>query len=347
MTARIASEEDLIRRFLAPLAAGVPGALDLRDDCALVAVPAGETLVASMDAVAAGVHFIGDEPAADIAWKALAVNVSDLAGKGARPLVYLMALSFPEAPCEDWLTGFASGLAEAQHRFGIRLVGGDTDRRPGPLTITITALGSVPSGRMVRRSTAGAGDRVFVSGTLGDAALGLAVLRDPRIADAAGLDLASRDSLTARYRRPEPRLPLREALRSCSTAAMDLSDGLAKDLARLVAASGCGARVEAGRVPLSEPARRIVAADTGWWSTILAGGDDFEILATVRPDHAAQFCTLAESAGIAVTEIGRIIAGSGVEITDPAGRVLALERAGWDHFATRWEHLPIVRRWIS
>jgi thiamine-monophosphate kinase len=171
--------EEAIVRVLAPLAQGFPGAFGLQDDCALIAPAPGTELVLKVDPVAEGVHFLTDDTPEDVAWKALAVNVSDLAAKAARPLGYLMALSFPEAPATAWLTRFAAGLAQAQARFGCHLIGGDTDRRPGPLTMSVTMIGSIPQGRMVRRATAHAGDTLFVSGTIGDASLGLALLRDP------------------------------------------------------------------------------------------------------------------------------------------------------------------------
>ena len=253
--------EEAIIRVLAPLAQGFPGAFGLQDDCALIAPAPGTELVLKVDPVAEGVHFLADDAPEDIAWKALAVNVSDLAAKAARPLGYLMALSFPAAPSADWLSRFAAGLAEAQARFGCHLIGGDTDRRPGPLTVTITVIGEVERGRMVRRGTARAGDVVFVSGTLGDAALGLALRKDPALAAAWGLSPAEAEHLRRRYARPEPRLALASALRDHASAAMDISDGLAKDLARLCAASGCAARVRFAEIPLSPGCAKALAAD--------------------------------------------------------------------------------------
>src|SRR5262245_48460657 len=160
--------EEAIIALLAPLTEGDPAAFGLKDDCALVTPPPGTDLVLKTDPVAEGVHFLPGDPAGDIAWKALAVNVSDLAAKGARPLGYLMALSFPEAPAGAWMAGFVEGLRAAQAAFGCHLLGGDTDRRPGPLSISITAIGSVPRGSMVPRGSARPGDVLFVSGTIGD-----------------------------------------------------------------------------------------------------------------------------------------------------------------------------------
>src|SRR5262245_7711527 len=203
---RLGGEEAIIR-LLAPLAAGAPGAYGLADDCALIAVEPGCQLVLKTDPVAEGVHFLGDDAPEDIGWKALAVNASDLAAKAARPLGYLMALSFPEPPTPAWLKRFAAGLEAAQTAFGCHLLGGDTDRRPGPLTITITVLGTVEAHGMVRRGTAQPGDALFVSGTLGDAFLGLALRKDAALADRWGLIPDEVDHLIHRFLRPQPRLP--------------------------------------------------------------------------------------------------------------------------------------------
>lgn len=332
MPDRILSEAELIERYLAPLARGCPGAAGLADDAASLEPPPGADLVLTTDAVAAGVHFFPDDVPGDIAWKALAVNVSDLAAKGATPLVYQMALSFPEPPEHAWLERFAAGLAEAQAAFGIVLSGGDTDRRPGPLTIAITAVGSVPSGTMVRRGTARPGDCLFVSGTLGDGALGLKLRTDPAFAGAWGLGGEECRELVDRYLRPRPRLVLGAALRSMATASIDVSDGLAKDLGHMVRASGCGATVETARLPLSGPARKALAADNALMASLVAGGDDYEILAAVASGHAAAFETEAASCGCPVTRIGTCEAGSGVALLDSECQPLALMRHGWDHF---------------
>jgi thiamine-monophosphate kinase len=324
--------EAAIIRVLAPLAQGFAGAFGLQDDCALITPTRGTELVLKIDPVAEGVHFLPDDAPEDIAWKALAVNVSDLAAKAARPLGYLMALSFPEAPSAAWLSRFAAGLAEAQACFGCHLIGGDTDRRPGPLTITISIVGEVERGRMVRRGAARAGDAVLVSGTLGDAALGLALRKEPTLAAIWALTPAEAAHLRGRYARPEPRLALAGALRDHASAAMDISDGLAKDLARLCAASGCAARVRLADVPLSPAAAKALAADPSLAQRILAGGDDYEILATLPAARAPAFPAAAATSGIAVAQIGLMEAGAGIVIEDLSGQPLALDRTGWDHF---------------
>ena len=327
-------EANIIQRYLAPLASLYPGAFGLRDDAAVITVPPGMDCVASMDAVAAGVHFFADDDAADVGWKALAVNVSDLVAKGAVPHTYLMALAFPEAPSADWLAAFARGLGEAQAAFGITLIGGDTDRRPGPVSITISAFGLVPAGRMVRRETAQGGDRIFVSGTLGDAALGLKLRGRTGDAAAWGLPSDQRAHLIARYVRPQPRLALAGAVRDHARASMDISDGLVKDLGRMAAASGVGALIEIARLPLSAAAARVLARAPGEISAVFGGGDDYELLVTVGAHQAEAFQTAARAAGVAVTEIGQIVEGAGVVVNDANGRSFAISasESGWDHF---------------
>jgi thiamine-monophosphate kinase len=328
--------EDAIVALLAPLAEGAPGAFRLRDDCALFTPEPGTELVLKTDPIAEGVHFLPGEAPADIAWKALAVNVSDLAAKGAQPVGYLMALSFPEAPTRAWVSAFADGLGQAQARFGCRLLGGDTDRRPGPLTVSITAIGAVPQGRMVRRGTAKAGDALFVSGTIGDAGLGLALARDPALAAAWGLAPAEAEALLRRHRHPEPRLALGPALRQHASAAMDISDGLVKDLDRMLRASGVAGRLAASDVPLSAATRRFLLHAPGRQDRRLArlitAGDDYEVLAAVPASNAADFRTAAAAAGVPVAQIGTLTAGSGLQIDAPDSRPLTLDRTGWDHF---------------
>ena len=328
----LAGEEAIIQGFLAPLARGFAGAFGLKDDCALLTPEPGTELVLKTDPVAEGVHFLPDDAPGDVAWKALAVNVSDLAAKGATPIGYLMALSFPAPPSTEWLTAFAQGLEEAQQQFGCHLMGGDTDRRPGPITVSITAVGSVPGGGMVRRNTARPDDAVFVSGTLGDAALGLLLRRNARLAAAWGLAAADTEHLRRRYLRPQPRLGLGEALRGHAAAAMDISDGLAKDLSRMCAASGCGAQVRLADLPLSTAAGKALAADPRLVMAIAAGGDDYEILACVPTDKASDFVAAARLAGVGMTRIGSLAVGSEVIFEGSDGVPVSFPSSGWDHF---------------
>jgi len=335
MSGRVPGEDELIATYFAPLAAAAPGAFGLRDDCALVACPAGEELVITVDAVAEAVHFLPGTAPEDVAWRALATSVSDLAAKGARPLVYLMAISLPASPDASWMARFADGLRTAQERFGIDLVGGDTDRRPGPLTVTITAVGSVPSGRMVRRGTARPGDRILVSGQLGDGALGLLLARNDRLAETWGLVPSERELLAARFLRPQPRLELREPLRCHASAGMDLSDGLAMDLGRMCRASGCGARVDCQRLPLSTAGRKAIAHDASLIDVVITGGDDYELLIAVPPAAVAAFIEDADQLGVALTSIGEFTPGPDVAFCDSLGQARIVSAAGWDHFGGR------------
>jgi len=328
---RLQGEEAIIR-LLAPLVQGAPGAFSLEDDCALIASEPGTELVLKTDPVAEGVHFLADDAPEDIGWKALAVNASDLAAKAARPLGYLMALSFPQAPTAAWLKGFAAGLEAAQAAFGCHLLGGDTDRRPGPVTITITLLGTVEARRMVRRGTAQPGEVLFVSGTLGDAALGLALRKDGTLADRWGLSPDAVKHLIHRFLRPQPRLALAGALRAHASAAMDVSDGLAKDLARMCRASGCAGRVRLADVPLSPAAAKAVAADPALAVETVTAGDDYEVLAAVPAADAGAFLVSAVGAGVPVSPVGSMLSGSGIVIEGRDGRPLTLDRLGWDHF---------------
>ncbi len=325
------SEEAIIAEFWAPLAAGFPGAFGLEDDCAAIVPEPGRDLIVTTDAVIAGVHFFPGEDAGAIAWKALAVNVSDLVAKGATPLAYLMSLALPETPERAWLAAFAEGMRRAQSVFGCSLIGGDTDRTPGPLSVSITAVGTVPTGRMVRRSTAKPGDAVYVSGTIGDATLGLALRRDPALASRCGLDAGAQADVGARYRQPRPPVGLRGTLLDHARAAMDISDGLVKDFDRFCRASHVGGEIDVAAVPLSAAARAVLAAGCTTLADLITGGEDYEVLAAIAPQEAGKFEATAAAAGTPVTRIGFIDDG-GVRVCDGSGRVMAFTRTGWDHF---------------
>ncbi|MBL28302.1 MAG: thiamine-phosphate kinase [Rhodospirillaceae bacterium] len=321
---RVAVDEfGLIGRYFAPLSAGYPGALDLSDDAALIDAPEGEQIVATVDALVAGVHFVGDEIPADVATKALRVNLSDLAAMGARPIGYLLALALPTGWDEAWVAGFADGLRGDQDRYGIVMLGGDTVSTPGPLTVSVTALGSVPRGRALRRSSAAADDLIFVSGTLGDAGEGLRVLR----AGEGGEDAAF---LADRYRHPQPRLALGRALLGVASAALDVSDGLMGDLDHICTTSKLAARIEASSIPLSQPLRRRAGEAT--IENVLTDGDDYEILFTAPAARLAAVEAAARSASVPVTRIGQMVAGQGISVLDADGRPLSLSKGGFRHF---------------
>lgn len=331
----VASEEDLVQGFLAPLSNSFPGAFGLRDDAALLtARPADPGLVVTMDAIAEGVHFLPGDPAADVGWKALAVNVSDLIAKGADPIAYTMALSFPEPPSRDWMAGFAAGLGQAQSAFGCHLIGGDSDRRSGPITVTITAIGSLGSAAFVPRTAARPGMVLYVTGTLGDAALGLAVRRRETRTARWQLTPGHSADLQERYLRPAPPHALRTAIARNVSAAMDLSDGLAKDLGRMAAASGVAARVELARLPVSAAVAAALEIDPAVYGDVIAGGDDYQALCAVMPERAKRFEEDARSVGIRVERIGCISEGSGVEFLDRDGQPanISPEGRGYDHF---------------
>jgi len=321
------AEDRLIARYFAPLATH-PGALGLSDDAAFIAAPPGSEIVLKTDAIIGGVHFFAEDDAATVAQKALRVNLSDLAAKGAHPLGYLLSLALPKETGEAWLSRFTQGLREDAERYGCPLFGGDTDRTPGPITISIAMFGSVPAGTMVRRAGAKPGDVVFVSGTIGDAALGLALRRGA----AWKLSEAQRQHLASRYLLPQPRNALAEAVRLNASASMDISDGLAGDFAKLCRVSQVAAEIEVVRVPLSEAAWAVIAADPAMLMTALSGGDDYEIVCTVAAEKAASFSAAAAESGVAVTEIGRIAAGEGARFLGADGKPLVFETASFSHF---------------
>jgi thiamine-monophosphate kinase len=328
-------EEALIAEYWAPLAAGFEGAYGLKDDCATIEPPPGHELVVTTDALIEGVHFLPTADSADVAWKALAVNVSDLVAKGATPLAYVMSIALPRLD-REWLANFRTGLAAAQSAFGCPLAGGDTDRTPGPLAVSITAFGSVPKGRMVLRATARPNDLVYVSGTIGDATLGLALRRDPQQRASWNLDEAACRFLEAKFSRPHPPVALAPVLLAYASAAMDVSDGLMKDFARLCRASEVGGRLEAARLPLSGPAKSAVTARDDMLERLMSGGEDYEILACVPPANAAQFEQRAEQAHTWVTCIGAIeTSAAGIAAIGVAGAPMHFTKMGWDHFSTR------------
>jgi thiamine-monophosphate kinase len=326
------AEDRLIARYFRPLAKH-PAALGLADDAAAITPPAGHDLVLKTDGLIAGVHFLADDPAEGVARKALRVNLSDLAAKGAVPLGFLLAIALPKGFQESWLAAFARGLDEDADAYQCPLLGGDTDSTPGPTSISIAAFGTVPTGTMVKRSGAKPGDHVFVSGTIGDAALGLRVRRDAQVAKAWTLDAAMADHLVARYRLPQPRNALAAAVRAHASAAIDVSDGLVADLAKLCRVSNVAADIEVPRVPLSPAAARALGTDPALIEPILAGGEDYEILCAVPPAAVQQYRAAAESAGVAVADIGRIVAGDAPpRFLDASGRPLSFAQAGYSHF---------------
>jgi thiamine-monophosphate kinase len=243
-----------------------------------------------------------------------------------------LSLALPTETGGDWLGGFAQGLRDDAEAYGCPLFGGDTDRTPGPITISIAMVGSVPEGTMVRRAGAKPGDRVFVSGSIGDAALGLVMRKNTNLGADWKLNDAQRQHLASRYLLPQPRNALAEAVRVHASAAMDVSDGLVGDFTKLCRASQVAAEIAAARVPLSDAAKAAVAADPAMLETALTGGDDFEIVCTVPAAKADGFRAAAKTANVAVSEIGEIKPGEGVRFVDSHGRALAFKRISFSHF---------------
>ncbi|MBU2532606.1 MAG: thiamine-phosphate kinase [Alphaproteobacteria bacterium] len=325
-------EERFIEAYLSALSDGFPGAHGLKDDCAELAPLPGHSLVLKTDPIVEGVHFFDDDAPEDLGWKALAVNVSDLAAKAARPLAYLMALTVPAQPEPAWMERFANGLRDAQEAFGCTLIGGDTDCRPGPLSIAITIIGEVKSGAMVPRSGAHVGDAIYVTGELGGAALGLRLRLDDQYGSAWSLSEAGKEAALARYLRPEPRIGARRALQLYAHSAMDISDGLIKDLDRMCRLTGVGADLDLERLPAAPGVAEVLAQDRPAAVSLLTAGDDYEILATLADVDAGRFEKYAARAGVTVTRIGTIAHGPGVRLFDPEGHEIESNSSGYDHF---------------
>jgi thiamine-monophosphate kinase len=313
----------LIARHFRPLAG--EGALDLGDDAALLTPPEGQQLVLAADALVEGVHFLPDDPPGIIARKLLRVNLSDLAAMGAAPLGYLMTTAFTRGTPDSWIADFVAGLAEDQQRYGIAVLGGDTVATPGPACFSLTIIGTVPPGQSLHRRGARIGDDVWVSGSIGDGALGLRVLQGSLAADAEG-------HLARRYHLPEPRLALGQALRGVARAAMDVSDGLVQDLGHLCRAAGCGAEIMADAVPLSAAASAALAHDAALLPLLLTGGDDYELLFAAAPEDADAVQAASIKADVPVARLGRFVAGEGVVVRDGSGAAITLPQGGWSHF---------------
>jgi thiamine-monophosphate kinase len=319
-------EFERIARFFAPLAGS--GALGLLDDVALIDVPPGQQLVLTTDAIIAGIDYLPDDPPDLVARKLLRVNLSDLAAKGATPLGYLLTTILPQSCDETWLAGFAAGLAQDQAEFAVTLLGGDSSATPGPATLSLTALGTVAAGQAILRRGAQQGDLVYVSGTIGDSALGLRALRGTL----AGLSAGEHAFLAARYHLPQPRVALGRQLVGIAHAMLDVSDGLIGDLNHLCVASGVAAVLEAARVPLSPAARAALAHDETLLSFVLGGGDDYELVFAAPPGAEKALAALAASLALPITRIGHIAAGSGVQVVDGTGRRIELGASGYRHF---------------
>ncbi len=324
-------EFGIIGAYFEPLSRKEPGAGRLLDDAAVLKTRPGHELVVTMDTLIAGVHFTEFSPPRFVAAKALGANLSDLAAMGAEAAFYTLSLSLPKddetAYGEAWIEEFAGGLAEEQERYGVVLVGGDTVATPGPLSVTLTAFGWCAEGRALNRSGAAPGDDVYVSGSIGDAWLGLSVVRGGY----PDLPPHSVEYLTDRYHRPRPRLDLGRRLAGLASAAMDVSDGLVQDLGHICRASGVGAEIDAADVPLSAVAGALCDRDPHLLAGLLAGGDDYELLFTAPPEHGAAIGELGRELDLRLTRIGGIVEapdGGGVNVKG----VDDMQTTGYRHF---------------
>ena len=319
---KVMNEFDLIERYFKPLAAGFEGSLGLSDDAALLTPPEGFQLVLTKDAISEGIHFIGDEDPALIAKKLLRTNLSDLAAKGATPWMYFLALMLPKDTKPQWLERFAEGLAEDQKQFSIHLAGGDTTATQGMKSLSMTAIGTLPTGQMLRRNGAKPSDIIVVSGTLSDSALGLRILQgraNPYVVE------ADQEFLKDRYLLPQPRLELGLQLRGIASSCMDISDGLVQDMGHICNASGVGAAIEMEKIPLSGATKHWVMLEPELLSLALNGGDDYELLFTVPPERLHQLPKGCTASGVITRELG-------VNVFGKDAKQLILTKHGFQHF---------------
>ncbi|MFT8989176.1 MAG: thiamine-phosphate kinase [Gluconobacter albidus] len=312
-------EFSFIARHFRPLAGAE--ALDLRDDCALMRCPEGEEFAISTDTMVENVHFLPDDPPETLGRKLLRCNLSDLAAMGARPHAYTLNVTVPRGGRHDesWFSAFSRGLAEDQRRYGVHLIGGDTTSISGPLVLSATVFGLLRQNTALRRNGARAGDDIWVTGTIGDAALGLLVLQG-KLKDPSGF-------LTGRYHLPQPRTGLK--LHGIVSAAMDISDGLIQDCGHIAAESGVQLVLESETVPASEAA---VLLGQEWLMQRLCGGDDYELLITCPPERSQALQTACQTTHIPIHRIGKVQTGSGVRVLDAEGQDIVPEQDGWQHF---------------
>ncbi|MEQ1888998.1 MAG: thiamine-phosphate kinase [Alphaproteobacteria bacterium] len=319
----------LIAEIFAPLAREDAGSFGLTDDAAIISPPAGKDLVVTADMMVAGVHFFENDPPDMIARKLMRVNLSDLAAKGAIPHGFILTVALPRMVTMDWLRAFAAGLAQDQSVFGLNLLGGDTTATGGPLCLSLTAMGWVDHGQMVRRAGAKVGDDIYVTGTIGDAALGLRVRRDKGV---PGLSASQNDFLLGRYLLPQPRNALVPALAGRLHAAIDISDGLVADLGHVTQTSSVGAVIQLSEIPLSDAARAALDLQACSILELISGGDDYELLFTAAPERRMELAGIGNRAGVALTRIGHIIPGNETVFLDQADTPVTVKRTGYTHF---------------
>jgi thiamine-monophosphate kinase len=327
-----ASEFETIQRFFAPLSAEMPGAFGLTNDAAVWRPEMGYEAVITTDCMVAEVHFLADDPPDLIAGKLLAVNLSDIAAMGARPSAYTLAVAWPADADDNWIEAFAKGLSEAQSGAGVALIGGDTVATPGPLTLSLTAFGEIPLGDALSRGGAQHGDDIYVTGTIGDAALGLK-LRLGELSLGNGED---RDFLIGRYRLPQARSDLGVALPGVASAAIDISDGLLADLDHIAKQSGMDMEIQAADIPISAAARSCIDEDSTLMALVFGGGDDYELAFSAPSDKAKQVLNLANKTATPIRRIGCAMKTMDVtpevRLLDQTGRSMVIEQHGFRHF---------------
>jgi thiamine-monophosphate kinase len=322
-------EFDRIATYLSPLADAMSGTDHLTNDAAILDLPKDKQLVITKDCLIEGTHFIGNEPPDYLAQKLLRVNLSDLAAMGAKPYGYLLGLMLPSTSSDEWVEIFAKGLKQDQKQFGFHLIGGDTIAGNSQYCFSLTAMGLISEGKTLKRHTAQEGDIIFVSGTLGDAALGLQCLSHDFVPD---LPSESREYLITRYHIPEPRIALGQRLPDLATAAMDVSDGLLQDLGHICLNSGLGATLEATEIPLSSSALSTELPKYKMLEYALTRGDDYELLFTANESKVNKILALGDVLNLHITPIGCMEAKQGIRVLDATGDELRFDRSGYQHF---------------
>lgn len=317
----LANEFDIIAKYFAPLVG--PEGLSLKDDAAVITPKLGRDLVVTKDLLVEGRHFFKGADPERLAKKVLGVNLSDLAAKGAEPEHYFLGLVLPENISTDWLSSFSSGLEACQKEFGFTLAGGDTTATTGPLTISVTIMGTLPTGTMIKRSGAVVGDGLYVTGTLGDAALGLRCLTE---------NIDTYPELIGRYHEPQPRLGVGIALRSLASACADVSDGLVADAGHVCTASGVGATIQVADLPLSLEAQSFLDDIPSSIDQVYSGGDDYELVFTAPPNKEGFLKEVAVKTGVSITKIGVIEGLDGIRLVDQAGNLVHVNSEGYKHF---------------
>ena len=316
-----------IANVFAPLAEGYPGAFGLSDDAAVMQLSAGHELVVTTDTLIEGVHFLTDGEPGSIAAKLLRVNLSDLAAMGARPIGYTLNIALPSEIEDKWLEAFAAGLASDQTEFSVTLIGGDSVTTSGPIALTMTAFGDVPQGSALRRSGAKVGDIVYVSGTVGDGAVGLAVA----LGELETLSTKDKDYLLQRYTKPEPRVALGQRLLGVANAAIDVSDGFVADLGHIANCSGVSIEVEPDKIPLSGAVKVALDQSVVSMDRLLTGGDDYELAVSVPEEARSVMAALANYLTLPLTEVGRVCVGIGVRVLDKNGTDITPVKKGYVH----------------